>query len=366
MAPYFTIRDGNVVLVDQLPDLSGFKSNLDGLCYCSFEETLPDGHKSLHWEQCKIFSPDEVDNINKAAVVMERLFENLFRLDAAKEAFQEYKDQLSSTTSGHSQEKAIADRRFRAFILEWKLFLDHWKNYIENGAQTKYWSDRSDAEKYVNAYKQLYEDLIDAAEKCDAFVVAWAIRNHVAHADNAISWFPVDQNGAKALIAKSVLLERCNTDRRAQWQKSAIERQPDMIDLTAIGEQALAEADKIMEGLLQFQIDDDNTAAAVTLLEAEKRIEEAGIKADRWMIFFNNGMEWTLGQEVGVIQRVAGENGDQVNEEAKKVNVMVPGMVLGYRALNWIGYVAFAGYFSHLVKSGKWKTLQEKYWKEPV
>ena len=355
-----------MVPVDQLPDLSGFKSNLDGLCYCSSEETLPDGRLSLKWEQCKIFTPEEVERIEKAAVVMERLFENLFRLDAAKEAFQEYKDQLKFTTSGHSSERAVADRRFRAFILEWKLFLDHWKNYIENGAQTKYWADKSDAEKYIAAYKLLYKDLIDEAEKCDAFVVAWAIRNHVAHADNAISWFPVDQNGAKALIAKSVLLERCNADRRAQWQKDAIERQPDMIDLTAVGEQALAEADKIMEGLLQFQIDDDNTAAAVTLLKAQTRIEEAGIKADRWMIFFNNGLEWTLGQEVGVIQRVADENGEPVNEEAKKVNVMVPGMKLSYRALNWIGYVAFAGYFSHLVKSEKWKTLQEKYRKEPV
>lgn len=355
-----------MVPVDQLPDLSGFKSNLDGLCYCSSEETLPDGHKSLHWEQCKLFSKDEVEEIDKAAVVMERLFENLFRLDAAKEAFQEYKDQLKSTTSGHSQEKAKADRRFRAFIQEWKLFLDHWKNYIENGVQTKYWSEKSDAEKYINTYKQLYQDLIDEAEKCDAFVVAWAIRNHVAHADNAISWFPVDQNGAKALIAKSVLLERCNADRRAQWQKDAIERQQDMIDLTAVGEQALTEADKIMEGLLQFQIDDANTAAAVTLIKADARIEETGIKADRWMIFFNNGIEWTLGREVGVIQRVADEDGEPVNEEAKKVTVMVPGMKLSYRALNWIGYVAFAGYFSHLVKSGKWKSLQDKYWKEPV
>ena len=43
MAPYFTIKDGEAVPVDQLPDLSGLKSNLDGLCYCSSEETLPDG-----------------------------------------------------------------------------------------------------------------------------------------------------------------------------------------------------------------------------------------------------------------------------------------------------------------------------------
>lgn len=363
MALYFTIKDGKAVPVDQLPDLSTFKSNLDGLCYCSSEETLPDGHKSLRWEQCKIFSVEEVDQIDKAAVVMERLFENLFRLDAAKEAFLEYKDQLKSSISGHSSEKAVADRRFRAFILEWKLFLDHWKNYIENGAQTKYWANQSDAGKYIDGYKRLYKDLIDEAEKCDAFVVAWAIRNHVAHADNAIGWFPVDQNGAKALIAKSVLLERCNSDRRAEWQRDAIERQPDMIDLTAIGEQALAEADKIMEGLLQFQIDGENTAAASTLLNAQKRIEEAGIKADRWIIFFNNGMEWTIGQEAGVIQRVADENGNPVIEEPQKVNVIVPGMVLGYRPLNWLGYVAFASYFGNLYKTGKWEAIQKTYWK---
>lgn len=83
MPPYFTIRDGKAAQVDQLPVLSNFKSNLDGLYYCASEETLPDGHKSIRWEQCKLFSTEEVEQINKAAVVMERLFENLFRLDAA-------------------------------------------------------------------------------------------------------------------------------------------------------------------------------------------------------------------------------------------------------------------------------------------
>ena len=46
------------------------------ICYTEKVELLPDGKKQFFWNKCDIFTPAEVEDIYKASVVIERLFEN--------------------------------------------------------------------------------------------------------------------------------------------------------------------------------------------------------------------------------------------------------------------------------------------------
>lgn len=285
------------------------------------------------------------------------------RLEAARETYQEFKTELESLVSNDSFALATVDRRFRAYVFEWKLFLDHWKKYIDDGAQTKHWKDLSGAEKYVAAYQKLYKDVTSATyDSCEEYVLATAIRNHVVHANNAVYSAQVGPDGNRVFISRDALLSESNI---SASQRDGIRKQGEMIDLAAVAGKSLKAAETVMEELLNFQIDNEIAEAALTLLNANAKIVEAGIKSDRWMIFKPGEVQWepSLTQSI-TMQRVKDEAGNPVEEPGITMPLMTPAVGLSYQYLNWQGYIAFAGYLNHLYESGKWQDMQERYLKE--
>ena len=139
----------------------------------------------------------------------------------------------------------------------------------------------------------------------------------------------------------------------------------EMIDLAVVAEKSLRAAETVMEELLNFQIDNENVEAALTLINANAKIVEAGIKSDRWMIFKPGEVQWepSLTQSV-TMQRVKDEKGNPVEDSAITMPLMMPAVGLTYQYLNWQGYIAFAGYLKHLYESGKWQEIQNKYLKK--
>lgn len=344
---YFSIKNGEIATADKLPDLSGFHP-FDGLHYCEAEAPLPNGHKSLKWKKCELFNTKEVQSISEAALVLEGFFENLSRLDAAREAYREFSKELDGMVSSDTFAIATVDRRFRAYVFEWKLFLDHWKKYIDDGAQTKHWKDQNGAEKYIAAYKKLYKDVTSSTyDSCEEYVLATAIRNHVVHANNAVYSAHVGSGRNKVFISRNALLSETNI---SASQRNVIEKQDEMIDLNVVAERGLKAAEMVMEELLNFQIDSDNAEAALTLLKANAKIVEAGIKSDYWTIFRTGEAKWepSLTQSV-TMRRVKDEVGNSVDEPGITVPLMTPTFGLAYQYLNWKGYIAFAGLFCALV-----------------
>ena len=356
---YLSIEDGKVNTVESHPDLSGFKP-FNGLHYCDGETTLPNGRKKLNWQKCDLFSDDEVNSLLTAATVLERLFDNLNRLEATRDAYREFRLELDSLVSNDQFAIATVDRRFRAFVFEWKLFIDHWKKYIDDGAQTKHWKDKSGAEQYIEAYQKLYRDVTkNAYDSCEEYVLATAIRNHVVHANNAVYASHVGPDGNGVCITRDQLLSESNI---SASQRDVIERQDELIDLAVVAEKSLSAAEQIMEELLDFQIDLEYTQAALTLLEANEKINAVGIKSDRWMIFQPGEVSWepSLTQSV-TMRRLKDEEGKTVNDPPITMPLMTPSVGMSYQYLNWQGYIAFAGYLNHLYQSGKWQEIQDKY-----
>lgn len=358
---YMSIKDGEIKPVEELPDLSDFHP-FNGLHYCDREAELPNGRRSLNWKKCELFSDEEEKSISNAATILERLFDNLNRLDAAKDTYQEFKAELESLISNDQFAIATVDRRFRAYVFEWKLFLDHWKKYIDDGAQTKYWKDQTGSESYIAAYQKLYKDVTSSTyDSCDEYVLTTAIRNHVVHANNAVYSAHIGPDGNKVFISRDALLSESNI---SASQREVIEKQDELIDLAVVVEKSLDAAEKVMEELLNFQIDNENIEAALTLLNANNKITEAGILSDRWIIFKPGEVQWepSLTQSV-TLQRVKDEAGNPVDEPGITMPLMTPAVGLTYQYLNWQGYIAFAGFLKYLYESGKWQEIQDRYLK---
>lgn len=151
------------------------------MAYFTQTGTTDDGHKQFAFHGCSLFDEGETGSIKSAVSVLDRYFTNLDRLDGVKDAYQEFKDELKKLDSRNPRSKPTVDRRFRAFILEWKLFLDHYDRYISDGAQTGYWKGVSEAEKeqYLAAFRHYFDDVKDPQQQSDAFNLAAVIRNHV-------------------------------------------------------------------------------------------------------------------------------------------------------------------------------------------
>lgn len=329
------------------------------MAYFTVDGRTPDGHLQLGFHGCKLFNEEETISIKSAVSVLDRYFTNLDRLDGVKDAYQEFKDELKNLDSKNPRSKATVDRRFRAFILEWKLFLDHFDRYIKDGAQTGYWRGVSDAEKdvYLAAFRRYFDDVKDPQQQSDAFNLAAVIRNHVQHANDAID----RTDWKKIFISRDKLLadERVNTS-----QKTVLQKQAEFIDLETVADGAVEVIQRIHEQLLNFMVDGETIDAAVTLLNAHNRIEEAGIKSDRWVICGLSEFELVDRDTGKTITEIQKSDPDYIPFELEtgmiKSNFTI-GTHMAYIPLNWSAYVAFAGLLGNLWKKGVWKDIQQKY-----
>lgn len=123
---------------------------LSGLCYS--EKTISnDMHNKGTLKQCNLFNEAEVKSLSSAIAIMEKLFLNMDRSIAADEACKEFVEELKGLSSDNKYGIAKVDRRFRAYVMEFRMFLDHWKKYISDIKKTD--------NHYCSAYEQLFCDI---------------------------------------------------------------------------------------------------------------------------------------------------------------------------------------------------------------
>lgn len=329
------------------------------MVYLTVTGTTSDGHNQLAFHSCQFFSEHETTEIRDAVFVLNRYFTNLDRLDGVRDAYHEFKSELKNLDKSNPRSKVTVDRRFRAFILEWKLFLDHFGRFIETGAHTAEWKEASKEQKdqYLSAFMRYYKDIINPATQTDAFNLAAVIRNHIQHAFDAVDY----TNWEKVFINRNKIL---NGPRVSASQRKALNKQPELIDLEVIADIGMQVIDEIHEKLLCFMVDEETASASLTLLKAQNRILEKGIQSDRWMIC---GMS-----EFQLIDRKTGKTMTEIQEEngdfspfdllTGKLN---PDFSIGtkmvYIPLNWPAYIAFAGFLGKMWQKGTWKEIQSKY-----
>lgn len=321
---------------------------LHGLCYTT-EPNSDDPHNRGQLVQCDLFTASETIAISRSAAVLERFFSNMDRSFAVEEALKELKLELASLKSNNSYDVARVDRRFRAYVMEFRLFLDHWKKYI--GDITK------EDESYGSAYNALYNDVTSIAyDNNDSYVLATVIRNYVVHGYDSINHAHINGVNNEVFIRRNDLFKV----KVAASARPVIEKQDEEINLLKVAEESLTSLQSIHEQLVNFQISEEIGQAAVTLLNAKKRIDDAGIEAETWIIIEGKEAKKILDYQNGLVIQKVGEDGQPI-EEPRILPRIAQGIDLAYRPLNWIGYIVVAQYIAKLWQDGEWKKIQEKY-----
>lgn len=295
---------------------------LHGLCY-SAPPHSSDPHNRSQLIQCELFTDEETKSISCSISMMEKLFENIDRSIAAEEALTEFKEALLSLSSSNKYDLACVDRRFRAYVMEFRLFLDHWIKYIGDL--------KEDGEVYKSIYKDVTSDVYDHNE---SYVLATVIRNYVVHGYNSIDLAHIDRNNNVIYIYRDNL-SKIDVAKSARL---VIGRQSEYINLLSVAEESFKALQHVQEQLINYQITDEVGQAAVTLLNAKKRIDDAGIMSDYWILI--------EGQQEKMIQWAGAQR---------------QGIDLAYQPVNWTGYIAVAQYVVKLWQEGYWREIQKKY-----
>lgn len=291
---------------------------------------------------CNLFGDDELFCISVAVLIMERLFKNLGRADAVKAAYKEFLEETKKPSGGNPYEVETVDRRFRAFLFEWKLYTEHWKSYILD-LKESVWPD-----EFITGYQDLYIKLMSEAFKDSDFVVAHILRNYVSHANDAINRSHVDGMNNQFCIYRATLekflqdsIDKASNNKRKKElkeQRNILKKQDELIDLSAVGNKAMAWLEKCEKALLDYQVAEPQLLQACSILtQAKQRIDEADIQSDVWEL-------WTL--------RPMHLDHQGFHSFSLRADVDGQEFIYTYyrNRLNWIGYVAIISYLMGLIK----------------
>ena len=171
--------------------------NLQGLCY--FEPiNSTDPHNLGKLIQCNLFTLVETEEIRNSAIIMEKLFYNLERTFAVEEAFNEFKTDLAKLSSNNQYDIARVDRRFRAYVTEFRAFLDHWEKYIGD--------IKKESKEYGKSYYELFKKVTsETYDNNDYYVLAYVLRNYVLHGYDAIDHCHIEAVN-KQIFSKSKII----------------------------------------------------------------------------------------------------------------------------------------------------------------
>lgn len=312
---------------------------IKGLCYFVASPNA-NPHNRGNLVQCDLFTEKEVKEIGEAAVIMDNLFKDLDRTIAVEETLQEFKIELSKLDSNNQYDIARVDRRFRAYIIEYRLFLEHWKKHIGD--------IKKDNNEYGTAYEKLFDDVTKYAyDNNESYVLAYVIRNYVVHGYNSINHCHINGVKNQVFIERDSLF-KVNVSASA---KSIIMKQAKEIDLEMIANESYEVLATIQEQLMDFHVTNEIAQSAFLLLEAKKRIDDAGIESDFWLIIEKQKSKEMQGsQNIIKMQRTNNTVGNKDNwkDLIGILSNVGSKLEVTYRPLNWIGYLATAKYISKL------------------
>lgn len=301
-----------------------------------------EGHK-INPIRCTLFSDDEIFRIDVAVQIMERLFKNLERSTAVQEAFDEFVEETKKPHGAKVYEVESVDRRFRAFLFEWKLYTEHWRNYIFDLGESVF------TDEFVTGFQDLYKNLMKTAFSDSAFVSAHVLRNYVSHANDAINNSHVDGKDNKFRIYRATLekflqgsIDKLGGKKKTELEEQLqiIQTQDELIDLAVVAEKAMIWLRQCETALMNYQIEPQLLQACNILTNAKQKIDEAGLSGDGWEI-------WRL-QPFYL---------DHAAIHSFTVRATIEGQLVEHTYytshLNWLGYEAVTAYIMGLIKKAK-------------
>ena len=216
-------------------------------------DPIINGHQTgeMILEEARDVSSSDITRLSLAINRINPLVENVYRINPVKDSAQEFRDALTSLNSDNVESMLIADRRFRAYVLEFDMFLDYWETAI---AHYKNNGEVTENPQVLAAYKQLFRNLTSTAyDNHVEYQLLDLIRNQTAHVQSPVNRIHVGINGNEAYSSRDVLLKNCKS---GENKKKILRSQPEEIELSTIVDVTENCLQSIHAGLIDYQIDD--------------------------------------------------------------------------------------------------------------
>ena len=216
-------------------------------------DPIINGHQTgeMILEEARDVSSSDITRLSLAINRINPLVENVYRINPVKDSAQEFRDTLTSLNSDNVESMLIADRRFRAYVLEFDMFLDYWETAI---AHYKNNGEVTEDPQVLTAYKQLFRNLTSTAyDNHVEYQLLDLIRNQTAHVQSPVNRIHVGINGNEAYSSRDVLLKNCKS---GENKKKILRSQPEEIELSTIVDVTENCLQSIHAGLIDYQIDD--------------------------------------------------------------------------------------------------------------
>ena len=216
-------------------------------------DPIINGHQTgeMILEEARDVSSSDITRLSLAINRINPLVENVYRINPVKDSAQEFRDTLTSLNSDNVESMLIADRRFRAYVLEFDMFLDYWETAI---AHYKNNGEVTEDPQVLTAYKQLFRNLTSTAyDNHVEYQLLDLIRNQTAHVQSPVNRIHVGINGNEAYSSRDVLLKNCKS---GENKKKILRSQPEEIELSTIVDVTENCLQSIHAGRIDYQIDD--------------------------------------------------------------------------------------------------------------
>lgn len=170
-------------------------------------DPIINGHQTREMilEEANDIPPSDVLRLQTAIMRLSSLVENVYRINSVVDAAKEYHETLSSLNSDNVEACLRADRRFRAYVLEFDMFLDYWESYIAHHKRIDNLTD----DKLVTDYKALFDTLTHTAyDNHVEYQLLDMIRNQTAHVQSPVNRIHVGIDGIEVYSLRDTPVER--------------------------------------------------------------------------------------------------------------------------------------------------------------
>lgn len=256
---------------------------------------IPDEYgRELPFEECKLFTESEAEQMIEASGYMEMFLEDIFRNESVNEALRDLLEVCKDIHGPDQIKKLRVKRHVRSYILEADIFIKHWERYMCRKG---------------DVFKQLFKDATNTIyDENEAYALLCILRNYLVHSNDVVHGVHIGVDRFKIWVDRDVLL------RDIEWsrgKRELLNKQEKQIDLLKIALASVDALNEIHDRLLQ----------SIITKELRRKCEFLVNMSNRIVLF--RPMDWYA-------IRFTGQN----QNDARYIS----GVGIDYCKLNWGGY----------------------------
>lgn len=321
------------------------------------------GVSNYQEEEASIFSPDEVEKIDNARIVIEGFSTNLFRMDKVNGAYRELVSSISSMEQRSTLSRSEIERKYDSFLYDWKKVLDYWATYTsciclsDNSRR----DEDTRVKRFESAFDAYYKDLTRTAfDYSREYTIASILRNSSTHVGDVVA--RIDYENKKIFACRDKIL---NDHSLTKVKREILLQQPAYFDLMKVADRSLETLRNVHNSLMNFVINADTAAALSYMQQVKRKIDSSGISATGWAVKYDGELElYDIEKGIRPISELEEEDDNYrpIDDRTGKIReVYTIGRRTELKGLNWKLYEGLASTFRKLVISENWRDIRLRY-----